>query len=264
MSRHYKKVHRSFKGWKRDKPDHRDYQFAHHFSEVMLAPAALPVSVDLQAQMPHVYDQGEEGSCTANAVVGMLQFIRKKKGLGAPMASRNFNYYFSREIEGTAGEDAGAEDRDAIQVLTKHGWVCETPDWPYLVSNMLTKPPLAVQQKALVNKVSSLKYARVLVDQQQIKSALAAGFAVMCGADVFSGIDSDAAADTGYVPLPVKNEQPIGGHAFLLVGYDDASKRFKWRNSWGSSWGKEGYGYFDYAYILNPQITGDLWVMTMA
>ncbi len=46
----------------------------------------------------------------------------------------------------------------------------------------------------------------------------------------------------------VKNGQ---GHVILLVGYDTATKRFIFRNSWGEKWGKKGYGTIPEDYIVN-------------
>lgn len=36
---------------------------------------------------------------------------------------------------------------------------------------------------------------------------------------------------------------PCGGHAVLLVGYDEERKIFVFKNSWGPAWGKNGYGF---------------------
>ncbi len=38
-------------------------------------------------------------------------------------------------------------------------------------------------------------------------------------------------------------------HFVVLVGYDDASNRFTFRNSWGKDWGDEGNGTLPYAYV---------------
>ena len=76
----------------------------------------------------------------------------------------------------------------------------------------------------------------------------------------FPGIESMDAIKTGVVPLPGPNEQTIGGHALVLVGYQDDQKRFIFRNSWGT-WGDGGYGYIPYEYVLNPMLAGDFWVI---
>ncbi len=39
------------------------------------------------------------------------------------------------------------------------------------------------------------------------------------------------------------------GHFVVLVGYDDATKKLKYLNSWGDRWGENGFGYLDYSMI---------------
>ena len=39
-------------------------------------------------------------------------------------------------------------------------------------------------------------------------------------------------------------------HALAIVGYDDTKKRFKFINSWGPTWGHNGYGYLTYGFVL--------------
>ena len=62
-------------GWLPDLPDHRDYFYA---APVELA-GALPAKADLREQCPPVYDQGQLGSCTANAIAAAIQFDRMKQ-----------------------------------------------------------------------------------------------------------------------------------------------------------------------------------------
>ena len=53
--------------WKPDRPDARDHIFA-----LKVAPPSkpLPPSVDLTSLCSPVFDQGDIGSCTANALAG--------------------------------------------------------------------------------------------------------------------------------------------------------------------------------------------------
>ncbi len=62
-------------GWIPDLPDQRDYLYAAPFE----AGVTLPPSIDLRPACPAVYDQGELGSCTANAIAGAIEFDRMKR-----------------------------------------------------------------------------------------------------------------------------------------------------------------------------------------
>ena len=55
------------------------------------------------------------------------------------------------------------------------------------------------------------------------------------------------------MPSPAK-EQWLGGHAVCVIGYDDSTRMFKMRNSWGTSWGKSGN--FRMSYDIAASIRG--------
>jgi C1A family cysteine protease len=71
----------------------------------------------------------------------------------------------------------------------------------------------------------------------------------------------DHVGDTGVIPMPGPTEQKDGGHAMLIVGYNNADRTFLVRNSWGTEWGQQGYGTMPYDYILSPTLTWDLWTI---
>src|SRR5208283_3932523 len=96
-------------GWIPDLPDHRDHLYA---APVELA-GVLPPSTDLRPKCPPVYDQGQLGSCTANAIAAAIQFDQMKQQLAQIFApSRLFIYYNERAIEHTIDSDSGAQIRD--------------------------------------------------------------------------------------------------------------------------------------------------------
>jgi C1A family cysteine protease len=63
------------------------------------------------------------------------------------------------------------------------------------------------------------------------------------------------------MPMPKKGERCLGGHAIMAVGYNDKTKMFKIRNSWGSGWGDKGYFYMPYDFITNANYTDDFWTI---
>src|ERR1700677_2610940 len=83
-------------GWVPDLPDARDHMYA---APLMLS---LPPQWDLRDHnaFPQPSDQGELGSCTANALAGAIQFERMRQKLpsATQTPSRLFIYYNERVI----------------------------------------------------------------------------------------------------------------------------------------------------------------------
>lgn len=94
-----------------------------------------------------------------------------------------------------------------------------------------------------------------------MKGCLASGYPFVFGFSVYESFESQAVAQTGIVPMPSPNEQLLGGHAVLAVGYDDEQGRFIVRNSWGKDWGMEGYFTIKYDYLLNDNLADDFWTI---
>lgn len=44
-----------------------------------------------------------------------------------------------------------------------------------------------------------------------------------------------------------------GGHAMVLVGFDDTTRMFVVRNSWGADWGDHGYCYISYDFFTHTE-----------
>src|SRR5471030_3320969 len=114
-------------GWIPDLPDQRD----HLYTAPIVALGQLPTSVDLRKICPPVYDQGQLGSCTANAIAGAIQFEQlKQNNENAFTPSRLFIYYNERSMEHTINSDSGAQIRDGIKSVNKLG-VCNEKIWQY-------------------------------------------------------------------------------------------------------------------------------------
>lgn len=245
-------------GWIRDLPDHRDL----FYGAVRATVGPLPTRVDLRPQCPPPYDQGELGSCTANALAGALEFDEIRGGSHIPwIPSRLFIYYNERALEGTVGTDSGAQIRDGIKVIVREG-VCPESEWPYDISRFAEKPSARAYTEASHDRISS--YFRLPQSTLQLKACLADGFPFVFGFSVFSSLESESVARTGIIPLPQPGDSLIGGHAVACVGYDDDRHLFTIRNSWGSNWGDSGYGYLPYSYLTDPGLAADFWTIRSA
>ena len=241
-------------GWNPDLPDGRDLMYAAP-PEVV---TALPPKVDLSAQCPGVYDQGQLGSCTANAIGAALEFDQIKQKEQAFTPSRLFIYYNERAMEGTVNSDAGGQIRDGVKSVNQQGAPPET-DWPYDITKFAEKPPQKAYDDAAQHE--SVLYQRLTPILGQLKGCLASGFPFVLGFVVYESFDSQQVAQTGEASLPQAGEQQIGGHAVLAVGYDESQQRFLIRNSWGAGWGMGGYFTLPYPYLLQPTLSSDFWTI---
>ena len=242
-------------GWIPDMPDHRDLLY----SAPVVALHALPAKFDLRTKCPAVYDQGQLGSCTANAIAAAIQFDQMKQGIKPIFVpSRLFIYYNERTIEGTIDSDSGAMIRDGIKSVSKQG-ACPEPEWPYNIAQFKTKPTTQCYKDAA--KHQAVLYQRLMQSLNQMKGCLASGYPFVFGFSVYDSFESQTVAKTGIVPMPAPKEQNLGGHAVLAVGYDDAQQRFIVRNSWGTGWGIKGYFTMPYSYLTEASLASDFWTI---
>ncbi len=241
-------------GWIPDLPDARDHTFA------LARPlATVPSTTDLRPHCPPVLDQGQLGSCTANAIANahlFEQMKQKAKTIFSP--SRLFIYYNERLLEGTVKLDSGASLRDGIKTVNKQG-VCPETMWPYKVRKFAVKPGKQCYRVALEHQ--ALEYQRIPQVLSQFKACLAAGYPFVFGFSVYESFESPEVAKTGLVPMPQPGEGQLGGHAVLAVGYDDGQKRFIVMNSWGIGWGMGGYFSIPYDYLTQAGLSDDFWTI---
>jgi C1A family cysteine protease len=223
---------------------------------------ALPAKVDLRSKCPKVYDQGELGSCTANAIAGAIEFDQMKQGNPKPpfTSSRLFIYYNERAMEGTIESDSGAQIRDGIKSCAKQG-ACPESMWPYDIASFAETPPAPCYTTAARHLIKL--YSRVPRVLNSMKGCLADGYPFTFGFTVYASFEGDEVAKTGIVPLPQPKEAVVGGHAVLAVGYIDAEQMFLVRNSWGPTWGRKGYFKMPYAYLTDADLSDDLWTIRL-
>jgi len=266
-------------GWERDLPDFRD--LSPHDEEVSkilgqsnplkAAKKALPSKVDLRAWCSPIEDQGDLGSCTANAGVGLLEYF-ELRAFGTYLdASRLFLYKATRNLLGWVG-DQGAYLRSTMKALALFGVPPEKYQ-PYDITKFDEEPSAFCY--SFGHNYRSIKYYRmdpagkapgdILVS---IKEKLAAGLPSMFGFTVYSSIPG-IGDGTGDIPYPKDGDSILGGHAVVAVGYNDSKVIGKQkgailiRNSWGTSWGERGYGWLPYAYV-EKGLAVDFWSLVKA
>lgn len=243
-------------GWIPDEPDYRD----HRYDADPALLRQLPEKIDLRPHCPPVFNQGEKiGSCTANAVCNAFRYNLMRQGDQHRFTpSRLFLHYNARALAGKQRQNRGAQIRDAMKSLSKQG-VCRESAWPYVAKHYAKRPPEHAYTQALDHQ--SVWYQRVPHELLELKACLAEGFPFVFGVTLFEAFDSAQVAKTGTLPMPKRGEKSIGGHAVLVVGYDDRSQRFIVMNSWGPDWGKKGYFTIPYEYVCSQRLASDFWTL---
>jgi C1A family cysteine protease len=243
---------RGLRGCVPDDPDERD--IVHAATEEQLA--NLPASVDLRPLCPPIYDQGRLESCTSHGIAAAIEFDQKQTGEQSFQPSRLFIYYNERQMEGLQRVDNGARIRDGIKTVVRVGAPPEET-WPYNEEAVDHEPPAQAFAAARLDLVTG--YSRVPQSLDRLRACLAEGWPIVFRIATYPSIDTTEA--TGAIPLPQPGEVCDGGHCMVLVGYDDASRMFLVRNSWGTAWGQGGYGTISYDYVTNYALAGDFWTV---
>lgn len=266
-------------GWLPDLPDFRDLLPESDPIKKVLAKSqplkaiakAPPASADLRAWCSPIEDQGDLGSCTANAGVALFEYF-ERRAFGKHLdASRLFLYKVTRNLMGAKG-DTGAELRDTMKAMVLFG-VPPERYWPYHITRFEDEPSSFCY--AFAQNYQAVKYYRldppgtapskVLGD---IKRFLAGNLPSMFGFSVYSSMPGSGDGK-GEIPYPGRGDKLEGGHAVVAVGYDDGKKIGKdkgallIRNSWGTEWGEKGYGWLPYSY-LESGLADDFWTMVKA
>ncbi len=266
-------------GWQPDVPDARDYtlgyvqeKFRLDDKEISLIGKGrrLKKEVDNRQYCSPIENQGTLGACTAHAVSSMMEYLMSRKGLRHVDLSRLFLYKVTRKLLGWTG-DTGAYIRSTMQAAAIFG-VPPEEHFPYDLDRFEEEPSAFLYSYG--SNFQTLNYARL--DEKGlaasevlnlVKRVIASGYCIAFGFPVYSSISN--AAD---IPYPCSQDRMLGGHAILAVGYSDGHEKTDngrtsvkepsliIRNSWGTAWGENGYGYLPYKYV-EEELALDFWTI---
>lgn len=232
-------------GLQRDKHDARDYVFA----EPIVAEIPRKASISC----PPARNQLNLGSCASHAAIAAAEIYLLQKGKYVEL-SELYHYYYARKDNGTFPTDGGMTIRDSCKCILDRHFTPEAA-CPYDVANFNKAPGWIADAFAVLPFLPKAKsYERILL-VSLLKAAVAKGKPVLCGITVQDGYYKVSAQNPVYRP----NGAYVGGHAQLVVGYNDDTGQFRIRNSWGPAWGEDGYYYISYEDFA--KISFDYWVI---
>ena len=217
------------------------------------APAALPPSVDMRAAWWTINNQENTGSCVGWATAdGVVRWHMTKAGKisQTTLLSPRHVWMASKETDTITNrpesfiEGAGTTLKAAVDVARKHG-VALMDDLPFHIqTKMYTGSENAFYASCAQRKISA--YFNLHRNLSSWKTWLAGTGPILAAFNVDSSWDN-AASNNGNIDS-FHPDTVRGGHAICIVGYR-ADGRFIVRNSWGTTWGVNGFGYLHPDYI---------------
>ncbi|MDM8365469.1 C1 family peptidase [Bacillus thuringiensis] len=209
----------------------------------------LPERVDLRSYFPSVRNQGRFATCVPFAATALREYYigRDTTARGADISYLSPLYmYYPR------GPKDGMRLEEAFQSMQYQG-VTPEMERPYDLNPENTaqfQNPITNTQwkQALPYQIRNYQLISQSNMVAQIKQALAHRDPVMVGIYVYPNFD--ATPSSGIVP-PVTSKKSRGGHALVVVGYDEKNNWFILRNSWGEKFGDQGYVYMNYQTLLD-------------
>ncbi len=214
-----------------------------------------PTLRQLEKRLPppenlHILDQHSSSACTGFALAAAinLQYARA----GEPLrVSPRMLYEMAKRYDEWPGERYdGSSLRGAIKGWVNMG-VCSEALWPFRVSR---PGRLTVRRAKEARKHTVGAYYRLEPEVSHYHAALNEAGVVVVSAQVHSGWDVPEQS------IIQPGGEPDGGHAFVLVGYDE--RGFWVQNSWGAGWGEGGLALWRYEdWIEN---VWDAWVFRLA
>ena len=200
-----------------------------------------------------ILDQKGEGACTGFGLAAVINYLNWRSSIRIEgkkiicpaniieqKVSARMLYNMARIYDEWDGEDyEGSSCRGAMKGWHRHG-VCKDQTWPYSVKQE-KGPGESWSAEAILNPLGA--YYRINKDSVvDMQGAIHEVGAIYCCANVHEGwwVDNEKS-----LTLIKQNSRLIGGHAFAVVGYN--SEGFIIQNSWGGSWGFNGFAVLSYS-----------------
>ncbi|MDW3195958.1 MAG: C1 family peptidase [Cytophagales bacterium] len=213
---------------------------------------ALPRKVDLSKYAPNVGNQGQTGTCTAWSSVYHARTISFafRNGMTDKAAITRAAFspsYVYNQIRYNNTCSSGTRVNEALEVLKTKG----TPTLSEFAFDCDKIPNESDHANADDHKILDYKILCYQEDQNKVelvKKSLANNNPVIFGMYTVPSFSSGAYYSDVWNRTPEDKDYERGGHAMVIVGYDDDKYggAFRILNSWGAGWGDSGYLWIKY------------------
>jgi C1A family cysteine protease len=233
-------------------------------SRLTVREESLPSKVDLSTGMPPAGRQGSQASCVGWALGYYYKTYQEQRERGWDVTSAEHQFspawIYNQRNTSQCERDTGMSFYDGLQILRQEG-AATLASFPYDSRDTCTQPPSSLHSEARAYRIDSFRNVFAgsgVVNLSVLKTLLANGQPIAIGVPVYTSFYRVTSSD----PL-VEQHQPgeafCGGHAMLIVGYDETMGGFKTANSWGQAWGRDGYCYLSYDFVKHD--AWEAWVM---
>ena len=206
----------------------------------------IPITYDISKYLPEVRSQGKQGSCVAWATGYYLKSFQEnyedfeKEILTIDNEMSPAYIYNQIKVTDCSG---GSVIQDALDIINNQGIV----DWNLMIYNeneCSTQPNDLQKDLAESNKIENYFYFDPELVFEQTKASLLNDQPVVIAITIDRSYFGARDENGEFIYRKFKSAD--GGHAMLVVGYDDDRNAFKVVNSWGKSWGNQGFVWIDY------------------
>ena len=223
----------------------------------------LPSLFSLRQHVPKIYDQLATNSCSANAGANFIIMSDDQHVINCKEISRMYLYFVTRWLENNKKMpilDEGATLKTLFDSLVFYHWISEDK-YNFNIEKVNSIPPSEVFNEAIKNKNPVVNYRRIIANKYSIKYVLAIlKRPILMGIMVFTNFyNLSKENDILYVPSKTDDEC-LGGHAVVGIGYDEESDTLEILNSHGSDFADAGCFRLKFEYVLNPDLAFEFYI----
>ncbi|MGD0777693.1 MAG: C1 family peptidase [Candidatus Solibacter sp.] len=194
--------------------------------------------------LTNIKDQGGCGSCYIFSAVGVFEaMLRIEHSVWCLRSEGDVGDAISLYF-GAHAKCQGGSPNEVLDWIKANG-AADPGCWPYSSGNQVGKPT-----PDRLGRTGKLDSYVMLSGAADMKTWIDTNGPITACFSCYPEFDDACKNNEVYIYKNPQNLLP-DGHCIVIVGYDDSKKAWLIRNSWGTSWGTNGYGWFGYGQGAN-------------